>query len=238
MSRVTRTRAGVVAALALAAFALPQAAAGESGGQPTPEAGGTTDAGPVDPAFKLSARRALTAGRTLRIRGTVPGAEGRVVRIERRDWLGIWKPVAASEVGGDGAFKTAWKPDTPGRYVLRGVLGTAQSTQTAGEARSSATRPVTVYNRATASWYGPGFYGRRTACGQVLRHTTLGVAHRTLPCGSEVAIAYRGRSIVVPVIDRGPFAHGVHWDLTAAAAGQLGVTVTSRIGALPLSTNP
>jgi rare lipoprotein A (peptidoglycan hydrolase) len=64
----------------------------------------------------------------------------------------------------------------------------------------------------------------------------MGVAHRTLPCGTPVAIDYQGRSIVVPVIDRGPYGvAGADWDLTQAAAFALGMTETSPIGALPLT---
>ena len=48
-------------------------------------------------------------------------------------------------------------------------------------------------------------------------------------------IAYEGRSIIVPVIDRGPFANNADWDLTQAAAEQLGMTATSRIGFIVLS---
>jgi rare lipoprotein A (peptidoglycan hydrolase) len=66
-----------------------------------------------------------------------------------------------------------------------------------------------------ASWYGPGLYGRRTACGIRLGRSTAGVAHRKLPCGALVTFRYRGRFTTVPVIDRGPFARRVSWDLTA-----------------------
>ena len=64
---------------------------------------------------------------------------------------------------------------------------------------------MTVYRAAVASWYGPGFYGRKTACGQRMTRKLLGVAHKRLPCGTEVALSYGGRSITVPVVDRGPF---------------------------------
>lgn len=67
---------------------------------------------------------------------------------------------------------------------------------------------------AGATWYGPGLYGNRTACGQILRPRTMGVAHRTLPCGTVVKFAHRGRRVVTRVIDRGPFARGFTWDLT------------------------
>ena len=75
---------------------------------------------------------------------------------------------------------------------------------------------------AGASWYGPGLYGRQTACGQTLRATTIGVAHRSLPCGTPVRFTYNGLSVVAAVIDRGPFVKGRAWDLTAAASDALG----------------
>jgi rare lipoprotein A (peptidoglycan hydrolase) len=74
---------------------------------------------------------------------------------------------------------------------------------------------------AGATWYGPGLYGRHTACGQLLGPNTIGVAHRSLPCGTTVKFVYRGRSIVTQVIDRGPYSRGNSWDLTQAAARAL-----------------
>lgn len=90
------------------------------------------------------------------------------------------------------------------------------------------------YKPARATWYGPGFFGSRTACGAVLTHRTLGVAHKRLPCGTKVALKYRGRTVVVPVIDRGPYSHGVDYDLTQATARKLGMAQTSRVGAATL----
>jgi peptidoglycan hydrolase-like protein with peptidoglycan-binding domain len=86
------------------------------------------------------------------------------------------------------------------------------------------TRPalVALMRALKATWYGPGFYGRRTACGLRLGRGTVGVAHRTLPCGTRVTFYNNGRFVTVAVIDRGPFRRGVSWDLTAAAAKQLG----------------
>jgi rare lipoprotein A (peptidoglycan hydrolase) len=75
---------------------------------------------------------------------------------------------------------------------------------------------------AGATWYGPGFYGRQTACGQVLRPTTIGVAHRSLPCGTTVKFAYGGHYLVTKVIDRGPYTKGNSWDLTNGARTALG----------------
>jgi rare lipoprotein A len=75
---------------------------------------------------------------------------------------------------------------------------------------------------AGATWYGPGFYGSRTACGQVLRPDTIGVAHRSLPCGATVKFLFRGRQIVTTVIDRGPYGGDHSWDLTNGARQLLG----------------
>jgi len=64
------------------------------------------------------------------------------------------------------------------------------------------------------SWYGPGFYGKRTACGKAYTKEILGVAHRTLPCGTRVAFRYKGKVAIVSVIDRGPYVDGRQWDLS------------------------
>jgi rare lipoprotein A len=73
-----------------------------------------------------------------------------------------------------------------------------------------------------ASWYGPGFYGNRTACGQVYSPAILGVAHRTLPCGTLLQLQYGGVTVTVPVIDRGPFIAGRTLDLSNATRAALG----------------
>lgn len=73
------------------------------------------------------------------------------------------------------------------------------------------------------SFYGPGFYGKRTACGLAYTTTIMGVAHRTLPCGTliEFRNPRNGRTITVPVIDRGPYVYGRTWDLSGAACTAL-----------------
>ena len=78
---------------------------------------------------------------------------------------------------------------------------------------------ATVFHAVVASWYGPG---GRTACGQTLTVATLGVANRTLPCGTIVTLRYRNRTVRVPVIDRGPFVAGRDYDLTWATKLALG----------------
>jgi rare lipoprotein A (peptidoglycan hydrolase) len=75
---------------------------------------------------------------------------------------------------------------------------------------------------AGATWYGPGLYGNGTACGQTLRPGTVGVAHRTLPCGTTIKLTYHGHSLVTTVIDRGPYTKGNDFDLTNGARLALG----------------
>jgi peptidoglycan hydrolase-like protein with peptidoglycan-binding domain len=80
-----------------------------------------------------------------------------------------------------------------------------------------------------ATWYGPGFFGNTTACGQTLTKRTVGVAHKTLPCGSRVVIRYKGSYLRTRVIDRGPYANHAKWDLTQKAARILGFEYTDKI---------
>jgi rare lipoprotein A (peptidoglycan hydrolase) len=75
-----------------------------------------------------------------------------------------------------------------------------------------------------ASWYGPGFYGNRTACGQTYTPEILGVAHLTLPCGTPLTLTYGSRSVTVTVIDRGPYVAGRAIDLSNATRIALGCT--------------
>lgn len=105
----------------------------------------------------------------------------------------------------------------PAQAAMGGAATVASS-----EAQAGADLAFSPMRWAGATWYGPGLYGRSTACGQVLRPRTVGVAHRNLPCGTTVKFVYRGRAIVTQVIDRGPYSVGNAWDLTFAAARALG----------------
>jgi hypothetical protein len=69
---------------------------------------------------------------------------------------------------------------------------------------------------SNVSWYGPGFYGKRTACGLAYTEEIVGVAHRTLPCGTKVTFKNpaNGKVITTRVIDRGPYVAGRQWDLS------------------------
>jgi hypothetical protein len=74
------------------------------------------------------------------------------------------------------------------------------------------------------SWYGPGFYGKRTACGYAMTESLRGVAHRTLPCGTKVTFRNpaNGRTVTTIVVDRGPYVSGRQWDLTGGLCLALG----------------
>ncbi len=110
--------------------------------------------------------------------------------------------------------------------ALAGTGGTS-----GGSAAAVGDMPATnIRASAIATWFGPGFYGKQTACGQTLTPALVGVANRTLPCGTLVRVSYAGHSLTVPVLDRGPYGHGASWDLTAGAAQALGITETVRIG--------
>jgi rare lipoprotein A len=170
-------------------------------------------------------------GHTLRFRGHLaPEQAGRTLQIERQEASGAWTATATAVVAPDGSFMARWRTDEIGSFPVRALIAGTQ-VQAAGAA--PLTTSVTVYRPARATWFGPGFYGRHTACGQVMSHALLGVAHRTLPCGTAVAVFFAGKAITVPVVDRGPFANGARYDLTAATAQAVGMTETSTIGVVP-----
>jgi rare lipoprotein A (peptidoglycan hydrolase) len=81
------------------------------------------------------------------------------------------------------------------------------------------------------SWYGRAFYGNGTACGQKYGPALMGVAHRTLPCGTLVTFRNpkNGRQVTVPVIDRGPYVAGRTWDMSRALCNYLDHCYTGSI---------
>jgi rare lipoprotein A len=216
-----------LALLCAALLALPTAALAQS-------TGGTQYGDPAATApAALPASDMILLGRTMHVRGTLSGAAGQTVVVERREANGAWEQAATAVADDNGAFDAAWKTDHIGHFALRAhTAAAAGGAGTAAAAAALPTSEITVFRRTIATWFGPGFFGHRTACGQRLTHRLLGVAHRTLPCGTKVALLYKGRTITVPVVDRGPFAHGASYDLTAATAQALGVTTTAYIGAV------
>ncbi|HTU79335.1 MAG TPA: septal ring lytic transglycosylase RlpA family protein [Solirubrobacteraceae bacterium] len=113
--------------------------------------------------------------------------------------------------------------------ALAATGGTSVAAATTTPSGAGAGPATSVAPSAIATWFGPGLYGKHTACGQRLTPKVVGVANRTLPCGTLVQVTYAGHSLVVPVLDRGPYSHDASWDLTAAAAQALDVTQTVRV---------
>jgi peptidoglycan lytic transglycosylase len=113
---------------------------------------------------------------------------------------------------------------TYGRYVLHERLHRPQSVPARVRAADGSTRRLgrlNVYREAAASWYGPGLYGNHLACGGTLSPSRLGVANKSLPCGSRVTLRHGGRVLRVPVIDRGPYSGDREFDLTERTARRL-----------------
>lgn len=83
----------------------------------------------------------------------------------------------------------------------------------------------------TASWYGPGFHGRRTASGERFNQHALTAAHKTLPLGSRVMVRNleNDETVIVTINDRGPFVRGRIIDLSRAAAKAIGLASTGTV---------
>jgi peptidoglycan lytic transglycosylase len=183
----------------------------------------------------LRTRSSAFLSNGLRFSGTAPSRDaGKTVEIElygqKTNWT--WAPTVQARVNSNGTFSAAWQTNHIGRFDIRAVLGSGQN----GAASSAGwpTVTVTVYRPSIATWYAD--WGSTTACGVVLRKNTLGVANRTLPCGTQVALYYGGKTITVPVIDRGPYANHADWDLTEATARLLSTKAVgvAHIGAVSL----
>jgi rare lipoprotein A (peptidoglycan hydrolase) len=152
------------------------------------------------------------------------------VLLEYFDLTRGWKTAATGRTDSTGAFRVVLRALHIGRFMFRAT------TPKAAAAAATSMTPIEIYRRVVATIFGAGDYGSRTACGQVLTPGVLGVAHRTLPCGTPVDITYGSLTITVPVIDRGPFVGGVSYDLTTATAAALGINETAQIGAVAIRT--
>jgi hypothetical protein len=164
-------------------------------------------------------------GEVVAVRGTLPGAARRRAILQRLDPRRGWRNVARTRVRRTERFVVRWRADRSGRIGLRVVIA-----RRASAAAAVPVANVNVYRPALATYYGPGLYGNTTYCGQVLTPELQGVAHRRLPCGTQVAILFERREIIVPVVDRGPFSATYDWDLTQATADALGFTTSGAIG--------
>jgi peptidoglycan lytic transglycosylase len=226
--------------IGIAALAAPTVAAGDPGtggsqAPPPPQTERTLSAS--GPQITVTTRAGTMRRKLARFRGSVsPSAAGRTVTIESLDGATLqWAAITSATVNPDGTYLAKWRTRNAGEFRVRAVL---QSASQAVAASASSELAITVHRAATATWYGPGFYGRQTACGIRMTRTLLGVAHRKYKCGTKVAVLYHGRRITVPVVDRGPFRRGTDYDLTAATAQALGFDHTDRLGAIRLHAAP
>ncbi|HEX3974917.1 MAG TPA: septal ring lytic transglycosylase RlpA family protein [Solirubrobacteraceae bacterium] len=252
----------LAAALALPAAALAASGGGAGvspGGSPvTTTSGtstthttttGTTTTGPA-PSVQSGDVTVSTSGDGITLQTTASGIlrkelifsgnapsqlAGQTIQIQRSghqtNWS--WANTVTATINQDGSFNAVWQTDHIGQFAMRAVVSGTSSTQAEG-ASMTPSLTTTVYRPSRATEYGPGFYGKKTACGQHLRRGMIGLANRTLRCGESVAIYYRGKTLVVPVIDRGPYANGADWDLTVATGKALGIGGTAQIDAVSL----
>lgn len=156
----------------------------------------------------LDGHAASVAGRLLPARG------GHLVELQRRGRRG-WRTLARTFTGRRGRFSVSYTPHGLREQRLR-VFFPGDG---AAGARARRVGTLGVFRLAGASWYGGG---GSLACGGQLTGSTLGVANKTLPCGTLVTLRYGGHSIRVPVVDRGPYVAGRDFDLTEATKRALG----------------
>ncbi|MDQ3608239.1 MAG: septal ring lytic transglycosylase RlpA family protein, partial [Actinomycetota bacterium] len=170
---------------------------------------------------------AVRAGRTATVTGTLrPGFEGREVILERRDG-DAWRTLARATTREGGRFTVSHLQERSEAFEVR-VRFEEDEINTGWHDEPGR---MAFLSRDSASWYGPGFYGRRTACGQTLTGGIKGVAHKTLPCGTPVVFKRGDRTVTARVIDRGPFVAGREWDLAPAVKRVLGYSGDGRVWA-------
>jgi rare lipoprotein A len=92
-----------------------------------------------------------------------------------------------------------------------------------GTGRTISTKPVNCIGKA--SWYGPGFHGKKTASGERFNQHRLTAAHRHLPLGTKAVVTNlkNGKKVRVTINDRGPYVKKRSIDLSRAAARRLGI---------------
>lgn len=167
----------------------------------------------------------VRVGSTATVRGRVHAHAPRLVRLQRR--IGeAWETIAKDRPDGQGRFTLKARRDEAGSARVRvrysGDEHTLASLKEAGR--------LNVFRTVQASWYGPGFYGSRTACGQTFSAGIMGVAHKTLPCGKRLSLRKGDRVVRVTVVDRGPYAGGRELDLSPAVKSALGFGSTGAVG--------
>jgi hypothetical protein len=175
---------------------------------------------PVHTAVKVrTAELNVLEGHRATVSGTL--TDGRRTPLARRvvdlQALGNhgWRTLARARTGARGRFELRYTPIGVGSRQVR-VRFTGDPLDLPSGRRLGR---LNAYRVANASWYGGG---GSLACGGTLTSSTLGVANKTLPCGTLVTLRYGGRTVRVPVVDRGPFVAGREFDLTEATKQALG----------------
>ncbi len=159
---------------------------------------------------------AVIAGEQVQVAGhLLPARAGRTIALQGHSAHG-WSTLAHARTGRRGGFAVRYRPTSATDRHLRVLFGGDQTNaRVTGGAGA-----MTLYQPAVASWYDDG---GTTACGF---HAGLGVANRTLPCGTKVQLRNAGHTVTATVDDRGPYVYGREYDLnqtTAAALGFAGV---------------
>jgi rare lipoprotein A len=166
----------------------------------------------------MSVRRSelnVLDGHAATVTGTLrPGLAGRLVTLQARAGHG-WRTVARARTRARGRFELRYLPYRTGSERVR-LRFAGDATDLAAHRRLGW---LNTYRLAAASWYGGG---GGMACGGSLTSSTMGVANKTLPCGTIVSLRYGDRSVRVPVVDRGPYVAGREFDLTQATKQALG----------------
>ncbi len=239
MVRARQAIRWAIPGLCVGLLALPAgASAGTDGGTTAPAA--STPAAPATPApTAIAGALAVTPSSLLEHQVAVVSGSVPLVNAGHALWLqvrqgksGSWVTVLSGTANANGSFALRWHATRAGQLTLRVVTSDVAS---ASSVTATPQAALAVYQQVVATWYGPGFYGNHTACGETLTRSMVGLADRTLPCGTPVSLTYNGLTLTVPVIDRGPYANGATLDLTHAAAEELGITQTVPVGMLVLS---
>ena len=188
-------------------------------------AGALSLTSPVAPAAAQSTATIASAGVKKKRMHVRAGKRVVVAGAARPGTSGV---IASLQIKREGRWRTLDRDRTgaAGRYVLRDRVRqplSAPARVRVGIARRHVGR-LNVYRTAYASWYGPGLYGNALGCGGRLSPGRLGVAHKTLPCGSKLTLRRGTRTVRVRVIDRGPYVAGREYDLTEATARKLRFT--------------
>jgi rare lipoprotein A len=229
LRRLTLRARGATLALGLGTTML--AATGAAAQQQAPAAPSATPATTATatktrPTLRVTQRRLnVRAGRTAVVRGTLrPARAGSTVTLERRAGRG-WRTIDSARTSGSGRYTLRFRSRRAESVTVR-VKFAGDRTRT--HARRTVGR-LNVYRPALASWYGPGLYGNPLGCGGRLSPGTVGVAHKTLPCGTRVTLRRGNRIVRARVIDRGPYVGAREFDLTAATKQRLGFGSTGTI---------